>query len=63
MSAASETAILKTDSGNQRVTVLNQYCPLNWRVQLETDCIIHGYHLKAGATDIAGESQLTRRRT
>lgn len=41
-----------------RATVLDQYCNLNWRVRLEEDGQVGGSRIKAGATYIAGVSQL-----
>lgn len=53
-----DTALLKADGRKVRVTVLGPYCRLNWSVRLEEDCAMGGRPLKAGATYIAGKSQL-----
>ena len=58
---AGETAMLKTYDGSVRVTILEAYCDLNWRVRIsEGPCVVKGHKLAAGSTYIAGESQLVR---
>lgn len=54
--AAGQSVLL---CGRVRATVLEPYCHLNWRVRLEEDGDINGSRLKAGATYIAGVSQLS----
>lgn len=54
-------ALLKLFKGTARVTVLERYCSLNWRVRIEEDCDVKGRPLSAGALYIAGRGQLNIR--